>query len=106
MKNKLIASILTLTLIGGAVTPAFAATRKVSKETTNVNVTEVNNASNSNISEKARCGISGSLLGGIHFKKIYWGNGSCGNIIIIGTISRISYRILWIETIKIMKLLH
>ena len=85
MKNKLIASILTLTLIGGAVTPAFASTRKVSKETTNVNVTEVNNASNSNISEKARCGISGSLLGGIHFKKIYWGNGSCGNIIIIGT---------------------
>lgn len=67
MKNKLIASIVTLTVVGGTVTPTFAATKEVSLEKTN------------------RCSISGSLLQGVTFKKIWWGNCSGGTIIIGGT---------------------
>ena len=67
MKNKLIASIVTLTIVGGTVTPTFAATKEVSLEKTN------------------RCSISGSLLQGVTFKKIWWGNCSGGTIIIGGT---------------------
>ena len=32
MKNKLIASIVALTVVGGAVTPTFAATKKFSRK--------------------------------------------------------------------------
>lgn len=67
MKNKLIASIVTLTVVGGTVTPTFAATKEASLEKTN------------------RCSISGSLLQGVTFKKIWWGNCSGGTIIIGGT---------------------
>ena len=70
MKNKLIASIVTLTVVGGAVTPTFAATKEVSLEKTN------------------RCSISGSLLQGVTFKKIWWGNCSGGTIIIGGTVDK------------------
>lgn len=45
MKNKLIASIVTLTVVGGAVTPAFAATKKNSQEKTNTNIIKVENSS-------------------------------------------------------------
>lgn len=70
MKNKLIASIVTLTVIGGTITPTFAATKEVSLEKTN------------------RCSISGSLLQGVTFKKIWWGNCSGGTIIIGGTVDK------------------
>lgn len=70
MKNKLIASIVTLTVVGGTVTPTFAATKEVSLEKTN------------------RCSISGSLLQGVTFKKIWWGNCSGGTIIIGGTVDK------------------
>lgn len=70
MKNKLIASIVTLTVVGGTVTPTFAATKEVSLEKTN------------------RCSISGSLLQGVTFKKICWGNCSGGTIIIGGTVDK------------------
>ena len=70
MKNKLIASIVTLTLIGGAVTPTFAATKEASLEKSN------------------KCSISGSLLQGVTFKKIWWGNCSGGIIIIGGTVDK------------------
>lgn len=70
MKNKLIASIVTLTVVGATVTPTFAATKEVSLEKTN------------------RCSISGSLLQGVTFKKIWWGNCSGGTIIIGGTVDK------------------
>lgn len=35
MKNKLIASIVALTVVGGAVTPTFAATKEASLEKSN-----------------------------------------------------------------------
>ena len=70
MKNKLIASIVTLSLIGGAVTPTFAATKEASLEKSN------------------KCSISGSLLQGVTFKKIWWGNCSGGIIIIGGTVDK------------------
>ena len=68
MKNKLIASIVALTVVGGAVTPTFAATKEASLEKSN------------------KCSISGSLLQGVTFKKIWWGNCSGGIIIIGGTV--------------------
>ena len=70
MKNKLIASIVTLTVVGGAVTPTFAATKEASLEKVN------------------RCSISGSLIQGVTFKKIWWGNCSGGIIIIGGTVGK------------------
>ncbi|WP_193553926.1 CAP domain-containing protein [Clostridium cuniculi] len=70
MKNKLIASIVTLSLIGGVVTPTFAATKEASLEKSN------------------KCSISGSLLQGVTFKKIWWGNCSGGIIIIGGTVDK------------------
>lgn len=70
MKNKLIASIVTLTVVGGAVTPTFAATKEASLEKAN------------------RCSISGSLIQGLTFKKIWWGNCSGGTIIIGGTVDK------------------
>ena len=70
MKNKLIASIVTLTVVGGTFTPTFAATKEASLEKTN------------------RCSISGSLLQGVTFKKIWWGNCSGGTIIIGGTVDK------------------
>ena len=70
MKNKLIASIVTLTVVGGAVTPTFAATREASLEKAN------------------KCSISGSLIQGVTFKKIWWGNCSGGTIIIGGTVDK------------------
>lgn len=70
MKNKLIASIVTLTVVGGAVTPTFAATKEASLEKVN------------------RCSISGSLIQGVTFKKIWWGNCSGGAIIIGGTVGK------------------
>ena len=70
MKNKLIASIVTLTVVGGAVTPTFAATKEASLEKAN------------------KCSISGSLIQGVTFKKIWWGNCSGGTIIIGGTVDK------------------
>lgn len=70
MKNKLIASIVTLTVVGGAVTPTFAATKEASLEKAN------------------SCSISGSLIQGVTFKKIWWGNCSGGTIIIGGTVDK------------------
>ena len=70
MKNKLIASIVTLTVIGGAVTPTFAATKEASLKKAN------------------KCSISGSLIQGVTFKKIWWGNCSGGTIIIGGTVNK------------------
>ena len=67
MKNKLIASIVTLTVIGG-VTPTFAATNEATLEKYNI------------------CSISGSLFQGLTFKKVWWGNCSGGAIIIGGTV--------------------
>lgn len=68
MKNKLIASIVALTVIGGTVTPTFAATNEATSEKEN------------------RCSISGSLLQELTFKKVWWGNCSGGVIIIGGTV--------------------
>lgn len=70
MKNKLIASIVALTVVGEAVTPTFAATKEASLEKSN------------------KCSISGSLLQGVTFKKIWWGNCSGGIIIIGGTVDK------------------
>ena len=68
MKNKLIASIVALTVIGGTVTPTFAATNEATSEKANI------------------CSISGSLLQELTFKKVWWGNCSGGVIIIGGTV--------------------
>lgn len=70
MKSKLIAGIVTLTVLGGTVTPTFAAV----KENVNNNL------------QKSECSVSGSLLQGVTFKKIWWSNGMCGGIIIGGSL--------------------
>lgn len=70
MKSKLIAGIVTLTVLGGTVIPTFAAVEE------NVN----------NNLQKSECSVSGSLLQGITFKKIWWSNGTCGGIIIGGSL--------------------
>lgn len=88
MKNKLIASIVTLTVVGGAVTPAFAATKKNSQEKTNTNIIKVENSSETNLNKSNGCSTSGSLLQGLTFKKIWWGNCSGGTIIIGGTVDK------------------
>lgn len=71
MKNKLIASILTLSLIGGgAVTPTFADTKD-------------------NLLDNAgKCSVSGSLLQNLSFKKIWFNNCNGGIIIIGGTVNK------------------
>lgn len=71
MKNKLIASILTLSLIGGGtVTPAFADTKD-------------------NLLDNAgKCSVSGSLLQNLSFKKIWFNNCNGGIIIIGGTVNK------------------
>ena len=82
MKNKLIAGIITLSVLGGMVTPTFAAVK-------NKNEINVENNSKENLIQNTKCGISGSLLHGFKFKKIWWSNnGSCGGIIIGGTINK------------------
>lgn len=68
MKSKLIAGIVTLTVLGGTVIPTFAAV----KENVNNNL------------QKSECSVSGSLLQGVTFKKLWWSNGVCGGIIIGG----------------------
>lgn len=70
MKSKLIAGIVTLTVLGGTVIPTFAAV----KESVNNNL------------QKNECSVSGSLLQGVTFKKIWWSNGICGGIIIGGSL--------------------
>lgn len=70
MKSKLIAGIVTLTVLGGAVTPTLAAV----KENVNNNL------------QKNECSVSGSLLQGVTFKKLWWSNGICGGIIIGGSL--------------------
>ena len=87
MKNKLIASIVALTVVGGAVTPTFAAT-KSSQEKSNTNIIKVENSSQTNLNRVNSCSISGSLLQGVTFKKIWWGNCSGGIIIIGGTVDK------------------
>ena len=81
MKKKLIASIVTLTVVGGAVTPTFATVKETSKENTNLITIEKNSSNNI-------CSISGSILQGLKFKKIWWSNGSCGSIIIGGIMDK------------------
>lgn len=67
MKNKLIASIVTLSLIGGGtVTPTFASTKDDS----------INNSN--------KCSVSGSLLQNLSFNKKIWFNNCNGGVIIIG----------------------
>ena len=88
MKNKLIASIVALTVVGGAVTPTFAATKKNSQEKTNTNIIKVENSSQTNLNRVNGCSISGSLLQGLTFKKIWWSDCSGGTIIIGGTINK------------------
>lgn len=87
MKNKLIAGIITLSVLGGMVTPTFAAVKN-SSQIKNKNEINVENNSKENLIQNTKCGISGSLLHGFKFKKIWWSNnGSCGGIIIGGTIN-------------------
>lgn len=88
MKNKLIASIITLTVLGGAVIPTFAAVKENSQGKSNVKVIKVENSSNVNSYQNNRCSVSGSLLQGLTFKKIWLGYGSCGSIIIRGTVDK------------------
>lgn len=88
MKSKLIASIVTLTVLGGAVTPTFAAVKESSQGKANLKVINVENDSEANLTTNNRCSISGSLLQGITFKKIWWGNCSGGSIIIGGTVDK------------------
>ena len=88
MKNKLIASIVALTVVGGTVTPTFAATKKNSQEKTNTNIIKVENSSQTNLNRVNGCSISGSLLQGLTFKKIWWSDCSGGTIIIGGTINK------------------
>ncbi len=71
MKNKLIASIVTLSLIGGGtVTPTFASTKDDSLNNSN------------------KCSVSGSLLQNLSFKKIWLNNCNGGIIIIGGTVNK------------------
>ena len=63
MKNKLIASIVTLSLIGGGtVTPTFASTKDDSLNNSN------------------KCSVSGSLLQNLNFKKVWFNNCNGGVI--------------------------
>ena len=83
MKSKLIASIVTLTVLGGAVTPTFAAVKESSQAKTKCNINKVDNSLETN-----GCISSGSLLQGLTFKKLWWSNGSCGGIIIGGSLDK------------------
>ena len=88
MKKKLIASIVTLTVLGGAVTPTFAAVKECSQGKTNLITINKVSSSETNSSENNKCSISGGLLQGVIFKKIWWSNSSCGSIIIGGTVDK------------------
>ena len=88
MKKKLIASIVTLTVLGGAVTPTFAAVKECSQGKTNLITINKVSSSETNSSENNKCSISGGLLQGVIFKKIWWSNSSCGGIIIGGTVDK------------------
>lgn len=88
MKNKLIASIVTLTVLGGAGTSTFAAVKDCSQEKSNVNIVKVSDILGTSSNSKNGCSISGSLLNGPNFKGFWWGNGQYGTIIIGGTINR------------------
>lgn len=82
MKNKLIASIVTLSVLGGTVTPTFAAEKNKNQIKLEKNVKE-------NLIQNTKCGISGSLLHGFTIRKIWWSNnGSCAGIIIGSTINK------------------
>ena len=88
MKKKLIASIVTLTVLGGAGTSTFAAVKDCSQENSNVNIVKVSDVLGTSSNSKSGCSISGSLLSGSNFKGFWWGNGQHGTIIIGGTINR------------------
>lgn len=88
MKKKLIASIVTLTVLGGAGTSTFAAVKDCSQEKSNVNIVKVSDILGTSSNSKNGCSISGSLLNGPNFKGFWWGNGQYGTIIIGGTINR------------------
>ena len=88
MKKKLIASIVTLTVLGGEVTPTFAAVKECSQGKTNLITINKVSSSETNSSENNKCSISGGLLQGVIFKKIWWSNSSCGSIIIGGTVDK------------------
>ena len=88
MKKKLIASIVTLTVLGGAVTPTFAAVKESSQGKANLITINKVSTSETNSSENNKCNISGSLLQGLTFKKIWWSNSSCGSIIIGGVVDK------------------
>ena len=88
MKKKLIAGIVTLTVLGGAVTPTFAAVKECSQGKTNLITINKVSSSETNSSENNKCSISGGLLQGVIFKKIWWSNSSCGSIIIGGTVDK------------------
>ena len=88
MKKKLIASIVTLTVLGGAVTPTFASVKECSQGKTNLITINKVSSSETNSSENNKCSISGGLLQGVIFKKIWWSNSSCGSIIIGGTVDK------------------
>lgn len=83
MKSKLIAGIVTLTVLGGTVTPTFAAVKEGSHAKTKCNINKVDNSLETN-----GCISSGSLLQGLTFKKLWWSNGSCGGIIIGGSLDK------------------
>ena len=85
MKKKLIASIVTLTVLGGAVTPTL---KECSQGKTNLITINKVSSSETNSSENNKCSISGGLLQGVIFKKIWWSNSSCGSIIIGGTVDK------------------
>ena len=88
MKKKLIASIVTLTVLGGAVTPTFAAVKEYSQGKANLITINKVSISETKSSENNKCNISGSLLQGLTFKKIWWSNSSCGSIIIGGIVDK------------------
>ena len=88
MKKKLIDRIVTLTVLGGAVTPTFAAVKECSQGKTNLITINKVSSSETNSSENNKCSISGGLLQGVIFKKIWWSNSSCGSIIIGGTVDK------------------
>ena len=88
MKKKLIASIVTLTVLGGAGTSTFAAVKDCSQENSNVNIVKVSDVLGTSSNSKSGCSISGSLLSGSNFKGFWWWNGQHGTIIIGGTINR------------------
>ncbi|WP_195988611.1 CAP domain-containing protein [Clostridium sp. D53t1_180928_C8] len=88
MKNKLIASIVTLTVLGGAGTSTFAAVKDRSQEKSNINIIKLSDILGTSSNSKNGCSISGSLLNESNFKGFWWGNGQHGTIIIGGTINR------------------